>query len=394
MITEKAKTIDAHVWSIKDYIEQDYTMMISYYQRGYRWNKKQIETLLEDIKNAQSEDRAYLIGPINLLHSDQSTKIMEVVDGQQRLTTLHLLIHDIARKLAELKRIGYEGLEEAQQQRANELEQFLDAHVFNSNKGSNLTHKRETERSALKEYNKQVRINYQKSWSDAKANQREISVLDKNAKAPLPTALKEIKKFMDSELDSSEIVGFAYHLFTKTKVVAITVPDDISALQLFETLNDRGLRLRKIDLIRNAVFMNMHEEDTHSCLELFDDVENFIKGGLVQKKSESAIDDHMTALFTQFFECHIEGNRIEEEMLFVKLKSHFGRLQSAGDGKDPKKAIFELVKRILSITTTVEDYWISTDPTVKFWDTFCYNHHPRIRHRMIKRFSVEKYAIQ
>lgn len=67
------------------------------YQRPYRWSTKNVEQLLRDILNSQSNGKLnYLIGTVILHDDNQSFKI---VDGQQRITTLILL----------LKQLEYEG---------------------------------------------------------------------------------------------------------------------------------------------------------------------------------------------------------------------------------------------------------------------------------------------
>ena len=59
------------------------------YQRPYRWSTKNVEQLLRDILNSQSNGKLnYLIGTVILHDDNQSFKI---VDGQQRITTLILL---------------------------------------------------------------------------------------------------------------------------------------------------------------------------------------------------------------------------------------------------------------------------------------------------------------
>ena len=67
--------------------EKDY--MIPLYQRAYAWEDKQITQLVEDISDI-SEETNYYIGALVVSEDD---KIYEVVDGQQRLTTLYLLLN-------------------------------------------------------------------------------------------------------------------------------------------------------------------------------------------------------------------------------------------------------------------------------------------------------------
>lgn len=61
------------------------------YQRNYAWNELQILQLIEDIDSAilDNEDQTYFLG--NLIVNQTDNNVYEVIDGQQRLTTLYLL---------------------------------------------------------------------------------------------------------------------------------------------------------------------------------------------------------------------------------------------------------------------------------------------------------------
>ena len=73
------------------------------YQRGYRWSIKQVTDLLEDIAAFEPSDNAsiYCIQPLvvknrnNALHQSDDDAIWEVIDGQQRLTTIHILLNSL-----------------------------------------------------------------------------------------------------------------------------------------------------------------------------------------------------------------------------------------------------------------------------------------------------------
>lgn len=83
-----------------------YNFFIPAYQRGYRWTSKQVEELLADIDNFEVTDTTgkkswYCLQPIVVRECDQNTKDnnllegtwYEVIDGQQRLTTIFLILH-------------------------------------------------------------------------------------------------------------------------------------------------------------------------------------------------------------------------------------------------------------------------------------------------------------
>lgn len=63
------------------------------YQRGYRWGENEVRTLLSDIyeygqKNRKTENESYCLQPVVVRKLDNK---YELIDGQQRLTTLYLI---------------------------------------------------------------------------------------------------------------------------------------------------------------------------------------------------------------------------------------------------------------------------------------------------------------
>jgi len=79
------------------------------YQRGYRWGEQQVSELLEDVLAFQSSDEGrsregfYCLQPIVVKAANDNT-VWEVVDGQQRLTTLFLILQYFNLRLVEQRR--------------------------------------------------------------------------------------------------------------------------------------------------------------------------------------------------------------------------------------------------------------------------------------------------
>lgn len=74
------------------------------YQRGYRWGKQQVLDLLEDISAFQSSESGkgsgfYCLQPLVVKYNEQDK--WEVVDGQQRLTTIFLILQYFNLRMAE-----------------------------------------------------------------------------------------------------------------------------------------------------------------------------------------------------------------------------------------------------------------------------------------------------
>ena len=92
-----------------------YSFFIPSYQRGYRWTKQQVTDLLEDINEFSpkeitdsNEKTWYCLQPIVVKQLDEK---WEVIDGQQRLTTIFLILHYLNQRYTEDGRSKLFGLE-------------------------------------------------------------------------------------------------------------------------------------------------------------------------------------------------------------------------------------------------------------------------------------------
>lgn len=88
MITQK---------KIKELNFSDQIYFIPSYQRGYRWDEKQVTELLEDIYEVfKTEQKSYCLQPI-VVNTIIKDKQFEIIDGQQRLTTIFIILLRLAR---------------------------------------------------------------------------------------------------------------------------------------------------------------------------------------------------------------------------------------------------------------------------------------------------------
>ena len=80
------KEVTAYNAFCKDEYEYKYEYTIPIFQRGYAWGKDEIECLLEDILNSHGD---YFIGTVTV---EEKENCLLLIDGQQRLTTLYLIL--------------------------------------------------------------------------------------------------------------------------------------------------------------------------------------------------------------------------------------------------------------------------------------------------------------
>ena len=105
--------------------------LVASYQRGYRWGHEQVTQLLNDIRaNAREADRRgekpadYFLQPIVVLRKDENT--WELIDGQQRLTTLFLITKYVAIKLSD-SRVQYSLSYETRDREGRSSQAFLES---------------------------------------------------------------------------------------------------------------------------------------------------------------------------------------------------------------------------------------------------------------------------
>ena len=104
-MTETTNHKSVEMLTVRDLLYNNYNFVIPSYQRGYRWEKREVEDLLNDIYDFSQNNGEgfYCIQPLVLKEiSDEKTlneleikdrdNVYEVIDGQQRLTTIYLIL--------------------------------------------------------------------------------------------------------------------------------------------------------------------------------------------------------------------------------------------------------------------------------------------------------------
>ena len=230
-----AKTLEAHDKLIREIFEGSYQFEIPDYQRPYAWTTEQATELFDDLLSAMLDARVsgatsqYFLGSIVLIKNDREPK-SSVVDGQQRLSTLTML---------------FAVLREAMPHAADDITDFL----YKKGKVS-LGEKNEYRLTAREEDADFFRTNIQEpggiaqlvtstdKLEDSRLRYREnATLLLAKAKALLPADLIALWQFLANDCS----------------LVVISTPDLEAAYRIFSVLNNRGLDLAPIDIIKAQV---------------------------------------------------------------------------------------------------------------------------------------------
>jgi hypothetical protein len=213
---------------------------IDYYQREYKWQHKQVAELIADLaakfleSHEEGDERSavadyghYFLGSI--IVSDKDGQKF-VIDGQQRLTTLTLLLIFLRHKLEDVDQKG----------QIAEL-------IFSLSLGKRSFNLDIPERFACMDA-----LYKGEQPSDVNASESIANILARYS---------DIEDLFPDELDGKALPYFVDWLVENVHLVEITAYSDGDAYQIFETMNDRGLSLTPAEMLKGYLLANIGEGD-------------------------------------------------------------------------------------------------------------------------------------
>jgi hypothetical protein len=230
-----AKTLEAHDKLIREIFEGSYQFEIPDYQRPYAWTTEQATELFDDLYSAMQDARVsgassqYFLGSIVLIKNDRDPK-SSVVDGQQRLSTLTML---------------FAVLRTAMPDAAEDITDFL----YKKGKIS-LGEKNEYRLTAREEDADFFRINIQEPGGIAQLVASTDKLEDSRLRYRENAALLLEKA---KALSPADLIALWQFLANDCSLVVISTPDLEAAYRIFSVLNNRGLDLAPIDIIKAQV---------------------------------------------------------------------------------------------------------------------------------------------
>lgn len=231
------QTIQSHDIKVADLFQAFY--VVPDYQREYVWETDQVEQLLTDI-NAElagadpAKAPEYFIGSIVVCPGTNG--VLDVIDGQQRLTTIFVTLCAIRDRLKELKQSPPGAL-------GPQIAATSTDAAGNDHFRYRLDLQYEDSGDVL------VRIADGKPGIDGQAKTRSISNIVNAYEVTLTFLRREFGE------DAATLRAFYGYLTNKVKLIRIQTEDVAKALKIFETINDRGVGLDAMDLLKNLLFM-------------------------------------------------------------------------------------------------------------------------------------------
>lgn len=240
--------IDAQVKSIEKL--KDYFFLVPDYQREYVWKADdQVEQFLTDIDNEYDENaeqqESYFIGSIIIVKNKNK---YDVIDGQQRLTTITLTLCAIRDLLSNQE------LTELQKNHLSTVNNLL--YSFDS----------DTEQLLVR---LELQYDESKGFLDNLIKKEKYTGDDTASIQKMRAAYNQIYNYLEKILHKgvADLTKFAKFFYNKIELVLIESEDIGSALKIFETINQRGASLNAMDLVKNLLFRQANESQFSTIKE-------------------------------------------------------------------------------------------------------------------------------
>ena len=273
--------VNSYTRTVRELLANKYTL--DYYQREYNWQKGQVEEFLDDLTNKFLENYKeshnleavdnysyYFLGPI-IISENGKTSERYIVDGQQRLTTLTLLLINLYRMFDD----------------AEDKPDIVNL-IFSEEFGQRSFNLDIPERAQC------IEALYEGMDFDD-TNQPE-SIRN------IIACSDYIKSNFSEDLRGSVLPYFVHWLLEKVYLIEITASVDDDAYTVFETMNDRGLPLSPTDMLKGYLLTKITNvqrdraskvwRDRIQCLQNLgkDETENAIKAWLRSQHAKRMID--------------------------------------------------------------------------------------------------------
>lgn len=237
----------------------DFEYHIPGYQRPYAWTEVETGVLFDDLYDFfQTEPNDnYFLGSIVLIKEDDKP-YAEVIDGQQRLTTLSILFAAMA--------------DAFQQSQYKEL-----CLKYLREPGNILVKIPSQPRLFLRDREKDFFTKYVQDVNLSDLFQINAAALDTEAKVHIQQNCKILRdKLQDAFSTDNELSEFCTFLLTRCFLVTVSTPSQESAFRVFSVMNSRGLDLLPTDIIKSKTIGKLSADEQAYYTEKWEKMENLI----------------------------------------------------------------------------------------------------------------------
>lgn len=220
----------------------DFDYEIPSYQRPYAWTEDESGDLFDDLYDfyiTENNEEQYFLGSIVLV-KEEDKPLAEVIDGQQRLTTLTILLAAITSKLT-----------------GGDRDDFKKYIIEPGRVSQGLASK---PRLHIRERDNEFFLKYIQSLDFDGLFLLDADMQDTEAKVNIIKNAKLLVNRIDDKFKTVEdIISFGVYLMNRCFIVAVSTPTKQAAFRVFSVMNNRGMDLLPTDIIKADIIGAIRE---------------------------------------------------------------------------------------------------------------------------------------
>lgn len=346
------------------------SFLIPEYQRRYSWTEDEAETLFNDIweftlKEGIDTGNTYFLGSIIFYKNNGK---QEIIDGQQRITSIFLLLRAIYTKL--------EGMSSEAKEAKNFMNQISNI-IWKTDKLTAEVDKNSVllESKVIIESENKILTNILKDGNSDKKDKDNYSINYRHY----------LKLFENISKDEPfNIYGFIYALLHQVVLLPIEAESQDTALTIFSTLNYRGLPLSDADIFKAKIynsisdskkekerFIETWKEIEEDCLKVSEEILNLFTYNMFYVKAINKNDDSTRIALRKFYLQKEHENLLELDMLddFKKILNIFKVIKKGEIIEDEAwSADTEILKALDILSSYSNEFW--KYPTIIYYLTY------------------------
>lgn len=348
-----ATTISVNKQSVSELLKTGRTkpFIIPEYQRPYAWTSEQVETLFEDIWEFATTigglDRngSYFLGSIVSFENENGEQ--EIIDGQQRITSLFLLLRAIYTKLIK----GDDAQTDAAQNFIRQIEPAI---------------WRTDNRTGKVDYNNILLTSrvVDNAGNEILRNILKDGIANTNANDNYSKNYLLFQKLYDEHCTKSplKVYDFIYALLNQAILLPICADSQDTALTIFSTLNNRGLPLSDADIFKAKIYNNLKD----------DEKEEFISQWKALEKEATEAQESIQQLF-YYYMFYLRAKENDVSSTTPGVRKYYSANKSErlfeSDLMDGLKTVLNLWKVINTNQDIPEEDWDNDAKIRKALDT-------------------------
>lgn len=348
------------------------------YQRPYSWTDKNVLDLLTDIRNiSDNENASWFLGPVFTVQTTPEDQVSDLLDGQQRITTIQIILREASLVFLENPDISFEGNAKLRGELDDLVKDCIDCLIRRVSRGENYA-LFETEESVKDLFRSYIlgfnHLENPTQLENLRVEFEERAILEKlkgsKTAGRILKTIGVVKGYFKNEfynnakfskLENLEnFSNFVNALLWRCWMLEVPLQRHDDSIQIFESLNNRGKQLTLVDKIRYKSLIAAVSADSREKIKK--------EWKIVYSGLESMEENHHIKNEDDFFKVFfnsISGADITDENEFIEV---FSKNYLKSD---------ETILKFLEETISVQKFYSFLDSSLDSTNYFLDNYVPK-----------------